>query len=38
MLPYESHGYQARESILHTQAETIRWLDKYVKNASGSQP
>ncbi|MDP1560326.1 MAG: prolyl oligopeptidase family serine peptidase [Pirellulaceae bacterium] len=38
MLPYESHGYQARESILHTQAETIRWLDKYVKNASGSAP
>ena len=38
MLPFESHGYQARESILHTQAETIRWLDKYVKNASGSTP
>jgi dipeptidyl aminopeptidase/acylaminoacyl peptidase len=38
MLPYESHGYQARESILHTQAETIRWLDKHVKNASGSAP
>ncbi len=34
MLPYESHGYQARESVLHTQAETIRWLDKYVKNAA----
>lgn len=31
MLPHESHGYQARESVLHTQAETIRWLDKYVK-------
>lgn len=38
MLPFESHGYQARESILHTQAETIRWLDKYVKNAGGSAP
>jgi dipeptidyl aminopeptidase/acylaminoacyl peptidase len=38
MLPNESHGYQARESILHTQAETILWLDKYVKNASGSAP
>lgn len=38
MLPNESHGYQARESILHTQAETISWLDKYVKNASGSAP
>jgi dipeptidyl aminopeptidase/acylaminoacyl peptidase len=33
MLPYESHGYRARQSVLHTQAETIEWLDKYVKNA-----
>lgn len=32
MLPYESHGYRARESVLHTQAETIEWFDKYVKN------
>lgn len=31
MLPFESHGYRARESVLHVQAETIRWLDKYVK-------
>ncbi len=38
MLPYESHGYQARESVLHTQAEMINWFDKYVKNASGSNP
>lgn len=34
MLPYESHGYQARQSILHTQAEMIEWLDKYVKQAT----
>lgn len=33
MLPYESHNYRARESVLHTQAEMIRWLDKYVKNS-----
>ncbi len=32
MLPNESHGYRARESVLHTQAEMIDWLDKYVKN------
>jgi dipeptidyl aminopeptidase/acylaminoacyl peptidase len=32
-LPYEAHGYVARESVLHTIAETIAWLDKYVKNA-----
>jgi len=33
MLPHESHGYRARQSVLHTHAETIKWLDKYVKNA-----
>ena len=32
-LPHESHGYAARESVLHTIAETLNWLDKYVKNA-----
>ncbi len=35
MLPYESHGYQARESVYHVHAETIDWLDRYVKTASG---
>ncbi len=33
MLPGESHGYSARESVLHTIAETGAWLDKHVKNA-----
>ena len=33
MLPNESHGYRARESVLHTQAEMIEWFDKHVKNA-----
>ena len=33
MLPKESHGYRARESILHMLAETDAWLDLYVKNA-----
>jgi dipeptidyl aminopeptidase/acylaminoacyl peptidase len=32
MLPEESHGYRARESVLHVQAETLEWLDKYVKH------
>ncbi|MGB4704123.1 MAG: prolyl oligopeptidase family serine peptidase [Candidatus Saccharicenans sp.] len=32
MLPYESHGYAARESILHVLAEMIEWFDRYVKN------
>lgn len=32
MLPYESHGYVARESVLHVLWEYTEWLDKYVKN------
>ena len=31
MLPHESHGYQARESVMHMLWEIIEWLDKYVK-------
>ncbi|MEQ1675388.1 MAG: prolyl oligopeptidase family serine peptidase [Chitinophagaceae bacterium] len=31
-LPYESHGYQGRENILHMLAEQFNWLEKYVKN------
>ena len=31
MLPYESHGYRARESILHTLWETNEWMNRYVK-------
>ena len=33
MLPHESHGYRARESIMHLMWETATWLDRYVKNA-----
>ena len=33
MLPHESHGYRARESVLHVMWETNRWLDQYVKSA-----
>jgi dipeptidyl aminopeptidase/acylaminoacyl peptidase len=32
MLPYESHGYAARESVLDVLAEMFEWFDKYVKN------
>ncbi len=32
MLPHESHGYRARESILHALWETERWLDRYVRD------
>jgi dipeptidyl aminopeptidase/acylaminoacyl peptidase len=34
MLPHESHGYVARESIEHVLWEMLNWFDKYVKNAS----
>ncbi len=34
VLPYESHGYLARESVLHTLAEMVDWFDRYVKNAN----
>ena len=32
MLPKESHGYAARESILHMLWEQDQWLERYVKN------
>lgn len=32
ILPKESHGYSARESILHMLWEQDQWLEKYVKN------
>jgi dipeptidyl aminopeptidase/acylaminoacyl peptidase len=34
LLPEESHGYRARESVLDTAAEMIEWFDKYVKGAN----
>lgn len=32
MLPKESHGYAAKESIMHMLWEQDQWLEKYVKN------
>jgi dipeptidyl aminopeptidase/acylaminoacyl peptidase len=32
-LPLESHGYSARESVLHTVAEMLNWMNKYVRDA-----
>lgn len=34
ILPFEEHGYEARESILHTLVEMFDWFDRYVKNRS----
>ncbi|XAR58375.1 Acylaminoacyl-peptidase [Bertholletia excelsa] len=38
ILPFESHGYAAQESIMHVLWETDRWLQKYcVLNASNAK-
>lgn len=34
MLPFELHGYVARESVEHTLWEMLNWFDKHVKNAA----
>lgn len=34
LLPYESHGYAARESILHMLYEMDVWLETYVKKVN----
>jgi len=31
MLPHESHGYRARESLMHMLWEMVTWLDTYAK-------
>ncbi|SHG06866.1 Dipeptidyl aminopeptidase/acylaminoacyl peptidase [Salegentibacter echinorum] len=36
MLPKESHGYSAKESVLHVLWEQDQWLEKYVKNREGN--
>jgi dipeptidyl aminopeptidase/acylaminoacyl peptidase len=34
MLPKESHGYSAKESVLHVLWEQHQWLEKYVKGGN----
>ena len=29
-LPYESHGYAARESVFHAVSEMLSWCDRYI--------
>jgi dipeptidyl aminopeptidase/acylaminoacyl peptidase len=31
LLPNESHGYAARENLLHKHWEVLTWMDRYVK-------
>lgn len=33
LLPYEDHGYRARESIEHVLWEQLRWFDAHVKGS-----
>ena len=33
LLPFEDHGYRARESVEHGLWAQLRWFDEYVKNA-----
>ena len=37
MLPKESHGYSAKESVLHVLWEQDQWLEQYVKNKSSEE-
>jgi dipeptidyl aminopeptidase/acylaminoacyl peptidase len=34
MLPFEGHGYAARESVEHVLWEQLSWFDRHVKNAT----
>jgi dipeptidyl aminopeptidase/acylaminoacyl peptidase len=38
MLPFEAHGYSAKESTGHVLYEMVNWFDKYVKNAKPRDP
>jgi len=34
MLPHESHGYSARESVQHCLHEMVGWLDRHLKKTA----
>jgi dipeptidyl aminopeptidase/acylaminoacyl peptidase len=36
VLPEESHGYAARESVLHVVAEMFEWFDRHVKGGAAA--
>ncbi len=38
LFPRESHGYRARESLLHMLWEQEEWLKKYLLGQSGPEP
>ena len=38
LLPFEDHGYRARESIEHVLWEQLRWFDMYLKGDGTAAP
>ena len=38
LLPFEDHGYRARESIEHVLWEQLRWFDTYLKGDAAGTP
>ena len=38
LLPHESHGYRARESVLHTLAEMFEWAERWVRHRRVEEP
>jgi dipeptidyl aminopeptidase/acylaminoacyl peptidase len=38
LLPFEDHGYRARESVEHVLWEQLQWFEKYVKGAGTTTP
>ncbi len=38
VLPHESHGYLARESVLHTLAEQFGWLERWLGQPAEDAP
>jgi dipeptidyl aminopeptidase/acylaminoacyl peptidase len=36
ILPFESHGYRARESVEHVLHETIAWFDRFVRGETSA--
>jgi dipeptidyl aminopeptidase/acylaminoacyl peptidase len=37
LLPHESHGYRARESVLHMLWEQERWLERWLRQPRGDE-
>ena len=38
LLPFEDHGYRARESVEHVLYEQLKWFDEHVKNVERGTP